>query len=66
MVDTPQAAKDLLAAPGGLVGLLKFGWSEPYIDVKGKQYSWERIGDLLYYLNQDDIVSLQVRPGRKR
>jgi len=64
--DTPEAAKDLLLAPGGLVGLLKFGWTEPYIDVKGKRYTWERIGNLLYYLDEDDIVTLQVLPGKRR
>jgi hypothetical protein len=64
--DTPEAAKDLLLVLGGLVGLIKFDWSEPYIDVKGKEYTWERIGGLLYYLDQDDIATLQAHPGKRR
>ncbi|MCR4427531.1 MAG: plasmid pRiA4b ORF-3 family protein [Firmicutes bacterium] len=61
--DHSVSATRLLAGNTGLTGTLGFGWWEPYIEVGGKQYTWERIGDLLTWF--DVGVTVTVRVSRR-
>lgn len=58
--DDRERAEELLASGPGLVGTLKFGWWEPYIEMDGHKYTWERIGDLLAWLEEGVIISIKA------
>lgn len=58
--DHRASATELLTGDKGLTGALRFGWWEPYIEVGGKQYTWERIGDLLTWLDEGVTVTVKV------
>jgi hypothetical protein len=63
LVDTPESAQLLFVSGGGLSGTLKVGWFGPVIEVKGKPYTWERLGVLLSML--DDDVPVTIKIGRR-
>ncbi len=52
----------------GLRGALRFGWFEPYVQDGPEKYTWERIGDLLTWLDEGATVTIKVTPpdGRVR
>lgn len=59
--DTRESAEELLMRRG-LTGTLKIGWFEPYIQVGRRQYTWERIGDLLTWLGEGVTVTIKASP----
>ncbi|MEW6227666.1 MAG: plasmid pRiA4b ORF-3 family protein, partial [Bacillota bacterium] len=64
--DDPEFATELLMGENGLTGTLKQGWWEPYIEVDGKKYTWERIGDLLTWLDEGVTVTIKAGAGRRK
>ncbi|HHY32925.1 MAG TPA: plasmid pRiA4b ORF-3 family protein [Firmicutes bacterium] len=63
--DDRAFAVSLLASKRGLTGALRFGWWEPYVEVDGKHYSWERIGELLARLDEGLTVTIKVSKTRR-
>ena len=63
--DNPQSARRILRLPG-LIGTLKFDGLGPYLEVRGKRYTWERIGRLLSMLDEDLTVNVSVLMGKRR
>ncbi|MDI6824243.1 MAG: plasmid pRiA4b ORF-3 family protein [Bacillota bacterium] len=64
--DTRESAEQLLVNGRGLTGALKIGWFEPYIQVGPEKYTWERIGDLLTWLDEGVTVTIKVTPPDAR
>lgn len=62
--DDRKSATELFIDKVGLVGALRFGWWEPYIEVGGKKYTWERIGDLLTWLDEGATITIKLVTGR--
>lgn len=56
----PKSAERLLMGKTGLTGRLRFGFFEPYVEVGGKRYTWEQIGDLMMWLDEGLTVSIKV------
>lgn len=61
--DTSESARLLLEGEG-LTGILKLGWFGPCVEVGGKLYAWDRLGDLVSML--DDGMPVTVRVGQAR
>lgn len=63
--DTPESSADLFKGKDGFKGELKFGFSGPYIETDKDKYTWDRIGDLLMWIDDGYDISIKVG-GRKR
>jgi len=50
----------------GLSGTVAWGWSDACIDVNGKRYSMEYIGNMLLRLGEGSKVTIKVEPVRGR
>jgi len=57
-----QTAARLLTGRG-LTGSVKWGWSDTCIEVNGKRYSMEQIGDMLMRLGENSRVTIKAVPA---
>jgi len=60
-----ESAEKLLTG-SGLTGTVKWGWSDTCIEVNGKRYSMEQIGDMFLRLGEDSIATIKVKPASRR
>lgn len=60
-----QTAEKLLTGTG-LTGTVKWGWSDTCVNVDGKLYSMEQIGNMLLRLGEGCKVTIKVKPGGRR
>lgn len=63
--DTLEFSSELFMSKDGLKGELKFGFFGPYIETDKEKFSWDRIGDLLRWIDDGYDISIKVG-GRKK
>lgn len=57
---------ELMLTGQGLTGKVVWGWSDTCIEVDGKRYSMEQIGNMLLRIGVESIVTIKVNPTNKR
>lgn len=64
--DTPEFAQRLLAEEDGLTGTLRIGWFGPVIEVRGEAFTWDRLGDLVSMLDDNQPIAIKVGKQSRR
>lgn len=57
---------ELMLAGQGLTGKVVWGWSDTCIEVDGKRYRMEQIGNMLLRIGVESIVTIKVNSTSER
>ncbi|CAA7602603.1 Protein MM3350-like domain protein [Acididesulfobacillus acetoxydans] len=66
LLDGREQSLKLFLGKNGLTGPLRMGWSEPYVEMGGQAYSWERIGKLLSWLDEGYGITIKATKPQTR